>query len=213
MGTNFTLVAPDGTVAQIADITPPRQGSAAATFVDGATPPVLLSIDARDGMSPLIRIAFDKDGVPGKPTPEGPVGMVSSAPELGAAHASFGTVALYTGLGSAATSAVGMLSIGDKNGVPEALVRGTAYGRLHVDAVAAGDYLLLAADAPLAPGKDPPHEVQITRIAADGSRRVSHLRGPGKDTSNVSIARSSEGIVAVTFQSEVGLYLARMRCD
>jgi len=213
MGTHFALVPADDKPPELADITPPRQGAAAATFVDGASPPVLLAIDARNGMSPLIRIAFDKEGIPSPPTPEGPVGMVSSAPQLAAARTTLGTRALYTGLGSASTSAVGMLAIGDKGAVPEALVKGTAYGRLHVDAVAAGPYLLLAADAPLKPGKQPPHEVRISRLSDDGTPATSTLRGPGKDTTQPSIARADSGIVAVTYRSEGGLYISRMRCE
>lgn len=213
MGTHFALVPADAKPPQIADITPPRQGAAAATFVDGASPPVLLAIDARNGMSPLIRIAFDNDGIPSAPTPQGPVGMVSSAPQLAAARTSLGTRALYTGLGSASTSAVGMLAIGEEGASAEALVKGTAYGRLHVAAAAAGPYLLLAADAPLSPGKEPAHEIQISRLSADGSRETSRLRGPGKDSSQVSIARNESGVVAVTYRSGGGLYLSRLRCQ
>ena len=74
----------------------------------------------------------------------------------------------YTGLGSASTSAVGLVSILPVPGTPEALVKGTAYGQLHVSAAAGPRSVLLAADAPTRPGKEPPHEIHVHVVRLEG---------------------------------------------
>jgi hypothetical protein len=174
---------------------------------------VLVTADARNGMSPIARIPLAEDGQPAPGQATIPVGMMSTPAQLTAAQASFGAFVGYTGLGSAATSAVGLLQLTPKPGAPSALVKGMAYGPLHVAAVASRNALVFAADAPLGPGKAPAHEIQLTRIDAQGPGPVLRIAGPGGDATQVSLARGDDGRIAVVFTGKDGVYLATVRCE
>jgi hypothetical protein len=200
-------------VLQRHDLTPPTMGAAAPAFIDGATPPALVAVDARDGVSPIVRIDLRADLTPTEGQVAAAVGMVSSPPELAAASSPAGTYVAYTGLGSAATSAVGLVAISPVVGSPEAMVPGTAYGQLHVAAAAAPRGLLFAADAPIEPGKKPPHEIRLHLITPSGAGEPVSLRGPGGRAAHASIARDDRGEVAVAYTADSGVYVASARCD
>jgi hypothetical protein len=188
-------------------------GAAAATFVAGAVPPVVVAVDARDGVSPLLRIDLAGDGKPGEAQVAVPVTMVSSPPRLASAASGMGTYVAYTGVGSAATSAVGLVSIAPIAGSPTALIPGTAYGPLHVSATDAPRALLFVADAPKQPGKDPLKRIHVHVIGRDGAGTATALEGPGGKANHPVIARDRAGTVAVAYQSGSAVYVALLRCD
>jgi hypothetical protein len=138
--------------------------------------------------------------------------MVSSPPRIAAASSSVGTYVAYTGLGSAATSAIGLVAIAPVPGSPQALVKGTGYGPLHVSAAAGARALLFAADAPTQPGKDPKHEIHVHVIGINGPGPAAVVRGPG-DASYAALARAEGGSVGLAFTAPAGVYVARLRCD
>lgn len=213
MAMRYALVPADSKTPLSADLTPHRQGAAGATFVQGASPPLLVAVDARDGMSPLIVVPFDDKGMPGTARPAGPVGMVSSPTQLTAARAGFGAVLGYTGLGNAATSAVGVVGLDAGGASPEALVKGTAYGPLHVSAAPAQDHVVFAVDAPLRGGKAPPHELQLLRVDGAGVKPLGALRAGDEDLSHVSLARAPGGLLALVYRAAGGTYASRLRCN
>jgi hypothetical protein len=167
-------------------------GAAAPVFVAGASPPVLMAVDARDGMSPILRVDFGNDAQPQPAQVAVPVSMVSSPPVLAAAAGSVGTYVGFTGLGSAATSAVGLVAVAPIAGSPSTLIPGTAYGPLYVGAAAA------------------PIRVSVVGIKGPGPATVLH--GPGS-AAHAALARNEAGEVGVAFSAESGVYVARLRCD
>ena len=96
---------------------------------------------------------------------------------------------------------------------PEALVKGTAYGALHVSALRLGERAFFATDAPQAPGKDPKHDVQLSVIDRDGNKRVGFLRGGAMGASGVAAARRADGLVGVAFATSEATYLGLLRCE
>jgi hypothetical protein len=213
MRTVLARIDAQGKVLQTHDITPDAMGAAAPAFVDGARPLMLVTADARSGMSPIARTTLDAEGLPGPAQVAAPVGMLSEPPELAAAHSSAGAFVAYTGLGSAATSAVGLVRIAPKPGAPEALVKGTAYGALHTAAVSAGEFVVVAADAPLGTGKSPKHEILVVRIDDQGQGPLLHIAGPDGDAAQVALARNKHGEIALLFTSKDGVYVASVRCE
>jgi hypothetical protein len=213
MRTHLIELDKAGRVKRAHDITPAAMGAAAPEFIDGSRPPELLVVDARDGFSPLVRIKISPDGTPGEPTVAVPLRMVSTPVEVAAARNDSVTMAAYTGIGAAATSAVGLQVIEPAADTPLALVPGTAYGRLHVAATAAAAALIFAADAPLKTGASPPHEIQLRLVDASGMGQVTLLRGPEGTASNPAVARRSDGTVGVSFQTGSGVYVVWLKCD
>ena len=96
---------------------------------------------------------------------------------LAAASSSIGTYVGYTGLGAAATSAVGLLAISPIVGTPSALVKGTGYGALQVSAANAPRSVLVAAGAPVSSAKDAAREVRVHVIRMQGTGEATTLRG------------------------------------
>jgi hypothetical protein len=119
---------------------------------------------------------------------------------------------LYAGNGSAATSAVGLLRIGPKAGSPEAFVKGTAYGTLYSAAVSLPGAILVAADVPLAPGKQPKHAVQLALVDDKGPGPVLRVTSPSGDATHVSLARGTSDEVGFSFSAPDGVYLGTVRC-
>lgn len=213
MRTTLACTGPRGEVLESHDVTPAAMAAAAPAFVSGAVPPLLVTADPRDGMSPIARTQLDMDGRPSTPEVAVPVSMMSQPAQLTAAACPAGTFVAFTGLGAAATSAVGVVQVLPKPGTPEALVKGIAYGALHVSAVRAGQAVVFAADSPLTSGKTPAHDVTLTRIDAQGKGPALHVASPTGDATFVSIARAEGGRLGVVFTGKDGVYLARARCD
>jgi hypothetical protein len=212
MRTHLATLASTGIVSARHDLTPEAMGAAAPAFVSGSSPPSLLMVDARQGMSPLLNVDLGSDGTPKPAKVVLPLSTVSTPPVIVGASASIGAYVGYTGVGSAATSAVGLVAIEPLVGSPSALVPGTGYGLLHVAATTAPRALLFAADAPTAPAKDAPREIHVHVIGKNGPGTALVIKGHG-GASHASIARDGAGTVGVAFNSSSGVYVARLRCD
>src|SRR5262245_32511382 len=138
--------------------------------------------------------------------------MMSQPPQLAAAQADFGAYVSYSGLGAAATSAIGLVRIAPKAASPEPFVKGTAYGALHTAALGFRSAIVIAADSPLTPGKQPKHELQIALLDAKGLGPTLRLAGPSGDATHVALARNDQDAVGVAFSAPDGVYLAQLRC-
>jgi hypothetical protein len=199
-------------VLSIHDVTPSAMGAAAPTFTSPDGPDWLITADPRNGMSPIARTPLDREGKPGPAEVAAPVGMMSSPPVLVAAQAEIGTYALYTGLGTAATSAVGLIKLAPKGTGPEAFVKGTAYGPLYAAAASAKRVVLVAADAPIAPGKQPSHEIQVALIDDKGMGPFLRVAAPSGDATHVGIAHTDTAGTAIAFSASDGVYMGKLRC-
>jgi hypothetical protein len=138
--------------------------------------------------------------------------MMSPPPELAAAQSGVGTYIGYAGVGSAATSALGVVKVSPKVGAPEALVKGTAYGALHLDAAASKQAVFFAMDAPLTAGKTPQHEIRVVRLDAQGTGPVLRIAAASGDATHAAIARGQDDSVGVVFSAQDGVYFVRLVC-
>jgi hypothetical protein len=118
----------------------------------------------------------------------------------------------FQDLGSAATTAIGLVAISPIPGTPEALVPGTAYGQLHVAATAAPRAALLVSTAPITAGKSPELELQVHVVGLLGKGPATVIRAAG-GASHPSIARDDAGHVGVAFATPSGVFVAILRCD
>jgi hypothetical protein len=211
MRSTLVRLGPKGEVLTSHNVTPDGMAAAAPTFVRGATPRALVTADPRDGMSPISRTPLDAEGKPGKVELTAPVGMMSQPPQLSAAQAEFGSYVMYSGMGGAATSAIGLVRIGPKVGAPEAFVKGTAYGALHNAAIALPKAILVAADVPLGPGKQPKHALQLALLDAKGQGPVLRVESPSGDATHVSLAEG-QAQIGFAFSAPDGVYWGTVRC-
>jgi hypothetical protein len=213
MRTMLATLAGDGKLEEQRDVTPTSMGACAPAFVAGAEPPVLLMLDARDGLSPLLRLDLAADGSSSEAAQVvTPVSTVANPAELAAASSSIGTHVAYTGIGSAATSAIGLLSIAPIVGTPEAIVPGTAYGQLHASAASAPRGVIMVTTAPLTPTKDPELELHANVIGVTGKGADAVVRVPG-GANHPAVARDDAGNVAVAYSTPSGTFVAFLRCD
>jgi hypothetical protein len=162
-------------------------------------------------MSPISRTPLDSEGKPGKVELTAPVGMMSQPPQLSAAQSEFGAYVVYSGMGSAATSAIGLVRIGPKVGAPEPFVKGTAYGALHNAAIALPNAILVAADAPLSAGKQPKHALQLAMVDAKGQGPALRVESPSGDATHVALAEGRDEI-GFAFSAPDGVYWGTVRC-
>jgi hypothetical protein len=191
------------------DVTPAASGGSAPTFEAGATPPVLFFLDARSGVSPLWRVGFDAAGRPRPATVARPLGIAPEPPELAVVRVGSRTVVAYTVIGSAASTAIGIVPLEPRDAEPKPIVRGEAYGQLHVaSAPHDDDVALIAVDAGQGAGRDAPREVRVHAVDASGAfSRPLVLRGGAGDggAAHAAVSRS-----AVAFTAADGVYVQRI---
>jgi len=206
-------IDPKGDVIGTHDVTPISMGAAAPAFIDGGIPATLLTADPRSGMSPIARSRLDDEG---KPTPAEvlvPVSMMSQPPQLSAAQSATGAYVLFSGFGSAATSAVGLVRVAPTVTAPEAFIKGTSYGVLSHAAVSLPSAVVIAATAPLTPGKQPKHDVQFALLDAKGQGPQLHVALASGDVTHVSLASGVQDQVGFAVSAPDGVYLGALRCS
>lgn len=214
MRTHVALVRPDGSPATTTNVTPAHVGAAAPAFADGASPPVLYLVDARDGMSPILASKVSAQGAVEQARVVVPVGMVAAPTRLAAGRAAFGTALAYVGMGSAATTAIGVVDVAPKPGSPTAMVPGTAYGPLSVSVAASFDALYFAVDTPTQPGdKAPKRAIEVVRVDGGGARGRSKITGSRGDAYGAAIARGPDGMFGLVYNQPDAAYFARLRCQ
>jgi len=192
------------------DLTPTAGGAAAPAFVEGATPPVLMHIDPRQGMSVSHRVPLTGDGF-GEPEVARPVSLVAEPSETAAVRLGRTDWLGYTAVGDVATTAVGLVRLeGTAPAAP--LVRGTGYGVLHVDAARLGEGAVFVADAPQGSPPSSPRELHVRTVSAGGTAgEPAVVVGPSGAASRGRVAVAGRA-VAATFAGADGTYVAIGRC-
>ncbi len=207
----LAMRVPDqGDVPEPQDLTPEAGGAAAPAFVAGLEPPTLIFLDAREGTSVAhrARVAGETFG----PTEVArPVSAVTDPPQIAAVRIGQNQFLSYTGIGSAATTAVGFVPLAGTD-QPTPVVPGTGYGVLHVDADALGGGAVVVADAPLESAPTAPRELRVRRVTSSGAMsEPSVVRGPSESTVRGRVAALGE-VIAVAFGSDVGVHVSVGRC-
>ena len=193
------------------DLTPLAGGAAAPTAVLGAAPPTLVFLDPRQATSVSLRAALGSGGF-ARPEVARPVGVVTEPPEIVAARLGGDDWLGYTGIGSLATTAVGIVRLGGTE-EPRVLVEGTGYGRLHVDAAPLGPGAVFVADAPQAAPPTSPRELALAVLGPDGALgEIVRVRGPGGRADRGRVAAGATGRIAVSFRDVERSVVAAGRC-
>ena len=213
MRARLVLLRGDGSQVGRHDLTPEAMGAAAPVFVDGAGRPELLWVDPRRGISPLVRVALAPDGTPEAPSIVGAVGSLAEGPQLAAVGMGESELLLgYTAIGSAATSAVGLVRLSERPSAPEPLVPGKAYVRLRLAAAALGERAVFAVDAPRKPGKNVPREIQLRVVRRSGMGGRHVVRGPDGAAHEPALTSVGHDRVALAFSSQNAVHVAWFRC-
>ncbi len=211
-GMRAKVVVASQDAATTLDVTPAAMGGASPTFASGTRRPELYFVDARAGVSPLVRVTFD-GATPAPGTVARPLGSVAEPVVTRVVRTPIGSFAGYTAIGSAATSAIGIVSLDSPDATARPLVRGTGYGVLQLAATAAPAAALFALDSPLAAPPESPREVHLRVVDEAGEGPPLLIHGPDGHARSPGIARRADGVVAVSFATAGGVYVAFARCD
>jgi hypothetical protein len=201
-----------GEVSAPRELVAPAGGSAAPAFVMGASAPTLLFVDPRQGLSVIHRVGVRADGF-AEPAIARPVNLVTEPPALAAVRAGEHDFAAYTAIGSAATTAIGLVRL-DETTPPVPVVSGTGYGVLHLAAASLPNgRAVLVADAPREPPPTAPRELHVRVLDARGSLGdAAIVRGPSGAAQRGRVAHHGEGLVAVSFTDGQQVHVAIGRC-
>jgi hypothetical protein len=232
MRVKVVRLRPDGTTAGTHDPTPESMGGSAPVIVSVGGVPTLFFVDARGGLSPIVRVPLGPDGSPRAAVVERPLSQLATPGRIAVAQVGSRTRVAYTAVGRLATSAVGVVTLGD-GGAPEALVPGTGYGTLTVSAAGAprggifvatravaGTATSATGDAPAAAGQgaalaSPPAggEVVVRLVDEAGLGPELRITREGERASHAAVARTASGDVGVVVTGAEGVSLHLVRCD
>ncbi|NOY93194.1 MAG: hypothetical protein GXP55_18570 [Deltaproteobacteria bacterium] len=200
-----------------ADVSLPHHGAAAPSFARGgqAASPRLYFLEPRSGISALYAVDFASDLSPRPARLVRPISSTYEPPRI--AVASSPGVVAYTALGSAATTAIGLLPLDDANRAPVALLRGSGFGLFGLDVALLPGAAVFAFGAPThpsspspGPANRAPHEIHV-RLAAPAPLPELVIRSAG-GAESPSIAAGPGGLFALTYAASGGVYLRWLRC-
>ncbi len=214
MRVRMAVVRFDGRVTSTHDLTPQSLGASAPVATRVADVPEFVFLDARGGLSPVVRVALDEEGAPRPPTIERPLSTVSEPARLAAGNLGARRLVAYTAIGRAATSAIGVVELGG-TAPPVPLVPGEGYGMLHVAAVSAPAAVVFGLTRPRA-GIAP-----TERFHASAELRLVDEAGPGpalavgnlnEPVSHLALARADDGTLGAAVTSASGVSVSWLRC-
>lgn len=190
------------------DVTPAGMGAAAPLLLSGGSGALadLVVIDAREGLSPVVRIPLGPRGNVGEPEVLYSLSTVTQPPRFAIAkQANNDAVKIaYVAVGRAATTAIGLVSA-PGTAAPTALVPGTGYGTLSV--AAAGPLFAVT----VAQGSRPedPRSLEL-RLAHDAPTTPrARVAGPAKAP---ALSTDGSGHYALSYATPDGVWLKIFRC-
>jgi hypothetical protein len=213
MRVKLAVIDGRGAIAGVHDLNTARMGASAPVFADED----VFFLDARAGVSPIVRAPIGADGRPLPSAVARPVGTVADPPELAVARGGGHAFGAYTAVGNLATTAVGLVRLDGDGATPVPLVAGTGYGVLHVAAASAPGRAIFAADAPKDTPPSSPREIHVRLVhATEGGAEAGPalvVAGPDGTARHAAIARRADGTIGVAFESASALHVAWLRCD
>jgi len=214
MRVRLAVVRPDLSIAATHDLTPQSLGASAPVVDTLAEVPEIVFLDARGGLSPVVRVALGEDGTPRTAQIDRPLSTVSEPAHIAAAHVGPRRFVAYTAIGRAATSAIGVVELGGT--LPaEPLVPGVGYGVLQLGAVSAPAAAIFVVTRPV------PGAAAADRFNAQTLVRVVDAAGIGPElavtaaeerVSHAAIARATDGTIGVAYTTSAGVSVAWLRC-
>jgi hypothetical protein len=187
-------------------------GGAAPVFVVGAESPSLLFVDARVATSPLLAVDFDAEARPSEARVLRPLANLFEPADVVAAWHRGHTWIGYTAIGTAASTAVGLVREGNDAPPPVAIVPGVGYGVLGVGVALGPSGPLFVADAAQNDMPNAPREVWLRALVNDVLELQERFVGPEGNATHGAIAANAGGEAAVVFTTPSGVYLQRLRC-
>lgn len=188
------------------DVTPPGHGAAAPSFVLGAEPPILVMIDARGGVSPLLELPFDGGGKPGAVIVRTPVSQPYAPPALSAVAVPGGELEVaFTAIGKLAATAIGRVPL-RRAVAPTALHPSRGYGQLALSSARGVRAVVHALEVPSAasldarePSADAAHQIELKWIDAQGEGEGLTLPVSPDSARQPSIVALRRGVFALAF--------------
>jgi hypothetical protein len=181
------------------DVTPPGHGAAAASFVLGAEPPILVMIDARGGVSPLLELPFDGAGRPGAVIVRTPVSQPFAPPALSAVAVPGGELEVaFTAIGKFAATAIGRVPL-RRAVAPTALHPSRGYGQLSLSSARGVRAVVHALEVPSDASQAAPHQIELKWIDAQGEGETLTLPASPDSARQPSIVALRRGAFALTF--------------
>jgi len=207
----WLLVRAQGETTPARDLTPAGHGAAAASFVLGARPPILVVIDARAGVSPLLEIGFDDAAAPKVAQVRTPVSQPYTPPLLQAVQHASGEVELfYTAIGKLAMTAVGRVWLRVAK-EPTALLPSRGYGELTFSVAVGGGTALLALETPT--GSAPTAKRTLALKLTDGVSTHDALTiDAGGEAARPSLASAGAGEYLLAYVRDGVVHAASLGC-
>jgi hypothetical protein len=181
------------------DVTPPGHGAAAPSFVLGAEPPILVMIDARGGVSPLLELPFDGAGKPGAVIVRTPVSQPYAPPALSAMAVPGGELEVaFTAIGKLAATAIGRVPL-RRAVAPTALHPSRGYGQLSLSSARGARAVVHALEVPSDANQDAAHQIELKWIDAQGEGEALTLPASRDSARQPSIVALRRGAFALAF--------------
>lgn len=194
-------------------VTPHAGAASAPMFAAGADEPTLFLMDARAGISPILRLRVSKEGEPTVTEVLRAVGTAATPPQIAPVVVGTDTFVAYTVVGNLARTAVGLINVSNEASTPAALVPGQGYGLLHVSVAAGPAAAIFASTVPKAEERKSPRRLQLRVVDDEGMGEPLFIEGPSGTAHFPAVARSRDGRLLLAFAAPGGVYGHIARCD
>ncbi len=227
LGLRVALLSREGKVTKAFNVTTSKMSGAAPVFLRrGKKYPELYFLDARVGISALLRLSFtgpsfsEPSRAPRTPQVMRPISNVADPAQIALAPIAGRLVVAYPGIGHAASSTVGLV-FADTMDAPTLLVPGVGYGLLRVAAIPHGAGAVFAAEVPQGRPPSAPREIHIiaaTQQSSPGEPETVRLSPSLSIRGTRGIARfpslaGNHQTLALAFTDPESVRLQRIRCD
>jgi hypothetical protein len=196
------------------DVTPQGHGAAAPSFVRGHEAPLLVAIDARAGISPLLEVGFDARLVPRPAVVRTPVSQPYAPPYLEALSIPGDEIAVaYTALGRLAATAIGRVPLRTPT-APTALLPSLGYGELIFSGDLGQRAAVFAMEAPISAQPNARRALSLKVVDARGEGPELRIEDATQSLRAPSLVALAEpGRFALLYFVDKGARLAWLRCD
>jgi hypothetical protein len=206
------VLRPDEPSAAALDVTPAGHGAAAPSFVLGAEPPILVMIDARGGVSPLLELPFDGAGKPGAVIVRTPVSQPYAPPALSAVAVPGGELEVaFTAIGKLAATAIGRVPL-RRAVAPTALHPSRGYGQLSLSSARGVRAVVHALEVPSDASQTAPHQIELKWIDAQGEGEGLTLPALPDSARQPSLVALRRGVFALAFTRGKHAYALLLDC-
>lgn len=203
-----TFLVRDG---KLSDLTPAGHGASAASFVLGVTPPVLVMLDARAGISPLLEVPFDAQGIPKPAIVRTPISQPYAPPLLAAVQLPGGELEVaFSAIGKLAATAIGRVPLRRAVG-PVALHPSRGYGELRFDVALSGKAALFALEVPVSEAPKAARVIELKWLDAQGEGETLVIGAQGASGPSI-VANRIAGEVQITYVARGTAHAARLLC-